>query len=99
MMPYDGKPTAPLDADNKKLVQINNIKSQYLALPRGRESIKETDRRFFQYAYQNFLRVPIADVPSAAVAVNEAGRLRECEASTEEDKQSKKSRRDDGGRS
>ena len=79
--------------------QINNIKSQYLALPRGRESIKETDRRFFQYAYQNFLRVPIADVPSAAVAVNEAGRLRECEASTEEDKQSKKSRRDDGGRS
>ena len=27
MMPYDGKPSAPLDADNKKLVQRNNIKS------------------------------------------------------------------------
>lgn len=79
--------------------QINIIKSQYLALPRRGESAEETDRRFFQSAYQNFLRLPSVDVPAAAVAVNEAGRLREREASTKEDQQSKKSRGDDGGRS
>lgn len=27
MMPYDGKMRVPLDTDNKKLVQSNNIKS------------------------------------------------------------------------
>lgn len=27
MMPYDGKTTVPLNADNKKLVESNNIKS------------------------------------------------------------------------